>query len=634
MQKINNNPFRVIGVVANSTAREIQSRKGKIHAYSRVGKEISSDYDFKFLEPISRREEDLTKAFSEIEQHKNIIDHSLFWFTNLNAIDETAIQHLISGNKDKAIEIWEKITEGKDISSRNYSAFNNIGTLYFIEKSEEKLKQAIEYKIKLIQSEHFQEFVHTVADEMYTIDSQKQVQLFIDELLKQLNGKYSTAQKIALFDGNPSVKNYLSGKFTEEPLHKIETQIEQSKKIRENNKIKAYSIGSELFTNVKNDLTQLKSILGVNDLKYKNISDKVAKELLQCSIDYFNESQDRDLDTNYLEEAMSLANTAQSVAVNRLTQDRIKDNIATLEGMKDRELSQAIQVLRSIKDSFEENEREIRRQVKHMEETDIMISIGHKSINWVAVEANIKNSINWETVNDLLTEILPDNKLKKIKNCDNNESKNELWELLNWIKENSLKSSVISLLIERYKNIPPKLFFELLSAEVKNTDSKSVVITSPFYIENIRYVGLELKVKSSVNKKIVLYKRYVNPEGKYSNSSKTSPQNYTSSNEILLNPDTTNIDLGGWGSGDKCTYMVGEHKIELYVDHYKIFTKTYKVDWSPAKKNELQRNLLLLENELLEVKKFKMFRMPDAKEKEVNEVQAKINMAKKILMNK
>lgn len=634
MQKINNNPFRVIGIVANSSAKEIQSRRGKIQAYARVGREISSEYDFEFLEPIARSEEVLNKAFSEIEQHKNIVDHSLFWFTNLTPIDETAIQHLINGNKEKAIEIWEKITEGKEVSSRNFSAFNNIGTLYFLEGSEDKLKRGIEYKIKLIESDHFQAFVHSVADEMYTIDSEKQVQFLIDDLVKQIDGKYSTPEKIALFDGNPSVKTYLSGKFTEEPLHRIETQIEQSKKKRANDKITAYRSGSDLFENTKDDLAQLISILGISNLKYQMISDKLAKELLQCSIDYFNECVELDKDTDYLHEAMSLANMAQNTAVNKLIRDRIKDNMDTLEDMKDRELSQAIQVLESVKNSFDENEREIKQQVKQMQDNDILIKLGHKTINWVAVEANIKNSINWETVNDLLSEILPDNKLKKIKHCDNNISKNELWELLNWIKENSLKNSVISQIIEKYKTIPPKLYFEVLSSEVTNTDVKSKAVENPFFLENIRYVGLKLKVNSKGTQKVTILKKYLNPDGTIKRSAKSSPNNYSTSKDFTITPMTKIIDLEGYGNEKECTYMVGEHKIEIYVDHYNIYTKSFLVDWSPAKKTELKRSLSLLEEELLEVKKFKLFRMPEAKEKEVNDVQTKINKARKILMNK
>ena len=80
--------------------------------------------------------------------------------------------------------------------------------------------------------------------------------------------------------------------------------------------------------------------------------------------------------------------------------------------------------------------------------------------------------------------------------------------------------------------------------------------------------------------------------------------------------------------------MVGEHKIEIYVDHYKIYTKTFQVDWSPSKKSELTKNIQLLENELREVEKFQWFRASETKVKEVKAVQDKIKKAKQTLMNK
>lgn len=441
MQKINNNPFRVIGIVANSSAKEIQSRRGKIQAYARVGKEISSEYDFEFLEPVIRTEEVLNKAFSQIEQHKNIVDHSLFWFTNLNAIDETAIKHLINGNKEKAIEIWEKITEGKEISSRNFSAFNNIGTLYFLEGSEDKLKQGIEYKIKLIESNHFQAFVHSVADEMYTIDSEKKVQFLIDDLLKQINGKYSTSEKIALFDGNPSVKNYLSGKFTEEPLHRIETQIEQSKKKRANDKINAYRFGSDLFENTRNDLSQLKSILGITDLKYKIISDKLAKEILQCSIDYFNKCQDEDKDTDYIEEAIRLLKKADALAINKLTKDRIKDNLSNMEGMKDHELSQAILVLKSIKAAYENACEQIDRQVDDLQHYDMPGFGGgtmrmrnvNISVNWNKVAKMKSEALNWDKVVEVVSNSISMKDILTIQRSSDNSKISEYKNLVDFL---------------------------------------------------------------------------------------------------------------------------------------------------------------------------------------------------------
>ncbi|MFP3599900.1 hypothetical protein, partial [Chryseobacterium sp. SIMBA_029] len=87
----------------------ILSRKGKVTAYAKVGKEITSEYDFPFFNSLSRTNSVIEKAFSDIEQNQNKVAHSLFWFTNLNPVDTTAIQHLINGNKEKAIEIWSKL---------------------------------------------------------------------------------------------------------------------------------------------------------------------------------------------------------------------------------------------------------------------------------------------------------------------------------------------------------------------------------------------------------------------------------------------------------------------------------------------------------------------------------------------
>ena len=150
MKSILNNPYRIAGILSNASAREILARKNRISAYAKVGKEISSEYDFSFFNPLQRTNSTIDKAFSDIEQNQNKVVHSLFWFTNLNPVDNTAIQHLISGNKEKAIEIWDKLTDEKEVTSKNFSAFNNIGTLYLLEDSKEEIKQGITAKIKLI----------------------------------------------------------------------------------------------------------------------------------------------------------------------------------------------------------------------------------------------------------------------------------------------------------------------------------------------------------------------------------------------------------------------------------------------------------------------------------------------------
>lgn len=365
MKSILNNPYRIAGILANCSEKDILKQKSKIKRFSEVGKEITSEYDFSFLSSIQRTNSIIEKAFSDIEQNQNKVVHSLFWFTNLNPIDNTAIQHLITGNKEKAIEIWDKLTDEKEVTSKNFSAFNNIGTLYLLENSKEEIKQGITAKIKLIESESFQDFVHTVADETFSIDKNKQIEIFIDELLTQFKQKYSTAETMELFSNcNGTTQKYLSKKFTEEPIHKIEVQIEQCTKKRAKDKINAYKFAKDLYSNTKSELTLLKSIVGNSNLQYKMLADNIAKEILQCSVDYFNESQEQDKSNNYLEEAMKLAKLAKSIAVNDATKNKVKENISTLQEMKDRELSEIVMFLNSVKEAYAENEREIRQEVK------------------------------------------------------------------------------------------------------------------------------------------------------------------------------------------------------------------------------------------------------------------------------
>ena len=642
MKSILNNPYRIAGILANCSEKDILKQKSKIKRFSEVGKEITSEYDFPFLNSLQRTNSIIDKAFSDIEQNQNKVVHSLFWFTNLNPVDNTAIQHLVSGNKEKAIEIWDKLTDEKEVTTKNFSAFNNIGTLYLLEDSKEEIKKGITAKIKLIESENFIDFVHIVADETFSIDKNKQIEILIDELLTQFKNKYSNSETIELFSNcNGTTQKYLSKKFTEEPIHKIEIQIEQCTKKRAKDKSNAYKYATDLYSSTKIELTLLKSIVGNTNLQYKMLTDNVAKEILQCSVDYFNESQEQEKNNDFLEEAMKLAKLAESIAVNDATKNKVKENISALEGMRDKELSQVIDFLKSVKETYEENEREVRQEVKKMEQTDILIKMGHKTINWDAVEDNIKNSIKWTGVNDLLDEILSDKSLNKIKQSNKIELKKEFIELANWTKEHSLKKSTITTILEKYKRIPPNLPFKILSSEITNTDNK------PLYTKFIRYVGVKLKLEVTENKTVELYIKYINPNGSLKRNAKISPNGYSRSQTEKLTTLTKEINFSGWGNADECTYDIGKHRIEIYVDEYLIHTKEFVVDIAPSEKiekqlreaeaklKEFKQKVYLLseinsaKNELIEINKFQLFRGSSEKQRQITNQQNKINELQK-----
>lgn len=430
MNLIQNNPYRIAGIFANATTKEIHNRKTKIKAFARVGKSISSEFDFSFLPPVNRSEESINKAFSQIEQNPDKVKNALFWFISTNSVDATAIQHLMNGNKEKAVEIWEKLTEDKEVNTKNLSAFNNLSTLLLLSPYDGEIKKGIEAKVKLLESDNFTDFVHTVADKTFVVDSKKQIELLIDELLLQFKSRYSATDTIKLFNNcNSTTQKYLAQKFTEEPVHKIEVQIEQAKKKRIEDKSNAYRFGTDLYKNTKNELILLKSILGTANLQYKMLADNVAKEILQCSIDYFNESQEQEKSSNYLEEAMKLAKLVETVAVNDATKTKVKESIKTLEEMKDRELSQAIEVLKSVKSAYETNKAKITAEVKMQEMT---LSFG-QSINWSKVDKMIENSVAWDKVIELINDTIPPRNVEKIKNSDKQTKVREYKSLVDFL---------------------------------------------------------------------------------------------------------------------------------------------------------------------------------------------------------
>jgi tetratricopeptide (TPR) repeat protein len=430
MELIENNPYRIAGILSNTTAKEVEKQRGKIRAFAKVGKEIKSNYDFQILESISRTIDSIDKAFSNVEQNQDKVNFALFWFLNANPFDKTAIEYLKNGDSEKAIEIWEKVTFNKEVNSKNFSAFSNLGTYKLLSQSQDVIKKGIEAKIKLIESEYFESFVHSVADETFTIDNKKQIEKLVDELLTQFKNQYSSAETLQLFSNcSSSIQKYLSKKFTEEPIHNIENQIESTKKKRKKNKNEAYKFGLNLVTNCKDDLVLLQSLLGKTDLKYKTVADQLANEIMQCGIDYFNESQENDSSERYLEQALKLTKAAGTIAIGKLTKDRAKDSLATLLEMKDKEMSEAIDVLQSIKDAYENNASNLMRQVKAQEYS---MDYG-QSINWSKVNELIKNSIDWDKAIVLIQNAIPKSNILIIQNIQNSNKINKYKELVEFI---------------------------------------------------------------------------------------------------------------------------------------------------------------------------------------------------------
>lgn len=333
MKLIQDNPFRAIGVLANATEREIQKNKAKIRAYSKVGKELSFEVDFPVLDKIDRSERKINQAFSNLEQNQSKLSHSIFWFLKTNPFDETAIAYMTQGNVGKALFIWDKVTSNKEVTIKNYSSFNNLGTLQLLSKTKSQIQNGVITKLKLIDSPAFNEFVKLVADETHIVNQVKESELFIDQVLGEIEEQFSDDEILELFQNcNSQTQKYVSLKYSESYINNVENKIELAKRKRREDTGSAYDNGIQLFTETKNNLIKLKSILGTQDLKFKLLADNLAKEVMQCGIDYFKHWKDSRDPSN---QAIKLLNYAKSIAISAQVKDRVVDNIEGIEEWKE-----------------------------------------------------------------------------------------------------------------------------------------------------------------------------------------------------------------------------------------------------------------------------------------------------------
>lgn len=437
MKNFFENPYRIIGVVANASEKDLQQRKSKIQAFARIGKAIDSEFDFSFLPAIERSSEQIEQAFASIEQAQDKVNHALFWFINATPIDAAALGHLKNGDTEKAREIWRKIVDGKTITAKNFSAFANLSTLYFIEDF--GIIPGFTLKTQLVESEAFTDFVYLVADQTATVDTQKQLEWLIEEFSIAL--KIKSGVLLSFFSSfcSTQVKQLVAKRFTQEPIHLVETEVAKAEKGRKDTPRNAYQIGKNLFATTKAPLSELQKILGNNDLNYKRLSDSVAKTLTQCSIDYVNALQET---ADPFDQGLELLKWANTLAVNSLTKERIAENKKTLAEMKDVEITLTISVLRSIKTAFDKNEAEIKDEIR--------TRFGYRTydIDWSKVYQFVHNSINWNKAVEVVKEAISYNNVNKIKNHTDIQKVNEYKDLVSFLFEHlsSYQKSQVSYL--------------------------------------------------------------------------------------------------------------------------------------------------------------------------------------------
>lgn len=341
MELIRQNPYHVIGVLAGASQREISRQQAKIKALQKVGRDVEFDSDLHLTGKPDRSNGAVEKAFADIGLNQNKLYNGLFWFVKHNHLDETALNYLSAGDDEKAEDIWRKVTDGKTPGARNFAAFNNLGTLNIAKAftngtvDTERFEEGVRLKTELLTSDRFSDFCELVADETYTVDSDKELKTFTTALLNQVNSLKTGGEKLqaAIGSAHPKLKPIVSEELKQAPMSRVERKTEQISKKRKQAPEEGLELADELFKSTKTDLNTLARLLGKTDAEYRMLSDRLAKELLQCGVDYFGKYQDEEERHNgdLGEDVRNLFKRARATATGEQAKERVDENIQGLQ---------------------------------------------------------------------------------------------------------------------------------------------------------------------------------------------------------------------------------------------------------------------------------------------------------------
>ena len=118
LKAIISNPYRILGVYANSPKKEQIANKGKMQAFLRIGRTTNFPLDLRGVLPaVVRTQETVDLADSQLALPADQVKHAQFWFVNITPIDGIAFNHLLRGDLDSAISLWQKQTTASSLQN-------------------------------------------------------------------------------------------------------------------------------------------------------------------------------------------------------------------------------------------------------------------------------------------------------------------------------------------------------------------------------------------------------------------------------------------------------------------------------------------------------------------------------------
>ena len=317
MNILQNNPYRLLGVYSNSPKKERLANHNRMKAFLKVGKPVFFPLDLsQYLPAINRTETSVVEAEAKLTLPKDQILYAQFWFVKMTPLDDVAFNHLFAGEIDKAEEIWQKKECASSLQNRIICALMRNNYECAIMCAE----------VLYGNTQYLNQFVSTIIGTGGNYDVLNLAFSFLDILCDEIS-----ISKLLPFITNNSWKEHLGEKAVKPLVDSIQEAINLAQKSKGKGSNERLNAGETLRKKTKNAILQLKGFLSTTDLQYQMIADKLGLEILQCGIDYYNDSEEPDA----AHKAMNLQKYANSIVVGQMAKDRCKENVDILQKIID-----------------------------------------------------------------------------------------------------------------------------------------------------------------------------------------------------------------------------------------------------------------------------------------------------------
>ena len=309
------NPFRILGLYTNATAKEISANKTKITRFTDVGKAVDFPLDMNTLiGQCSRDKASVEKASAVLSLPQDKIKYALFWFAKDSPFDEMALEYVQAGNIEKAKELLEK--------RENWSALMNLGVLSF---ATGKVAEGVGRILRVVHDNDYRNsLLLAICGEAFAMNKTDLSHLFINMLKEEMPAE--ALLSLMFENGFTEESDYLKDEVIGSILAKINSEIDKTSQTDPDDAEATYQAGVALMDNTKQPLADLKRFLGTSDLQYQSIAKNVAKRILQFGIYYYNAAG---VSVEY-EKALALVKYAESIAEDKIIKERSAETLKVM----------------------------------------------------------------------------------------------------------------------------------------------------------------------------------------------------------------------------------------------------------------------------------------------------------------